>query len=132
MWDCWKSSWVGCGVFLFVALGVMVGCDDVAEQLEEAASEEESEDRFLEARIQAAELEIEQLTSLVETYYIQHSELPEELGELIEGEFSVLEEIPKDPWRNEYVYEVKGPREFVVFSKGADGEAGTEDDVRWE
>ena len=47
-----------------------------------------------------------------------------------------LENIPKDPWGNEYVYEYPGrnnPNSFDLSSVGPDGRAGTEDDVtNWE
>jgi len=41
-------------------------------------------------------------------------------------------EIPKDPWQNEYVYECPGknnPSSYDLLSMGPDGRAGTEDDI---
>lgn len=41
-------------------------------------------------------------------------------------------EIPKDPWQNEYVYECPGknnPSSYDILSMGPDGRAGTEDDI---
>ena len=41
-------------------------------------------------------------------------------------------EIPKDPWQNDYVYECPGknnPTGYDVYSMGPDGRAGTEDDI---
>jgi general secretion pathway protein G len=41
-------------------------------------------------------------------------------------------EIPKDPWQNEYVYECPGknnPSSYDLYSMGPDGRAGSEDDV---
>ena len=41
-------------------------------------------------------------------------------------------EIPKDPWGNDYVYECPGknnPTSYDLLSMGPDGRAGSEDDV---
>jgi general secretion pathway protein G len=41
-------------------------------------------------------------------------------------------EIPKDPWQNEYVYECPGKNNtssYDIVSMGPDGRAGTEDDI---
>jgi len=41
-------------------------------------------------------------------------------------------EIPKDPWGNDYVYECPGknnPSSYDLISMGPDGRAGSEDDV---
>jgi general secretion pathway protein G len=44
--------------------------------------------------------------------------------------------IPKDPWKNGYVYTFPGtqnPSMYDLFSMGPDGEEGTEDDIgNWE
>lgn len=39
--------------------------------------------------------------------------------------------IPKDPWRNPYIYRCPGEngRDFDIFSTGKDGKEGTEDDI---
>jgi len=41
------------------------------------------------------------------------------------------EEIPPDPWKNEYQYYYTGEsaRPFEIYSYGPDGEEGTEDDI---
>jgi len=45
-------------------------------------------------------------------------------------------EIPNDPWGNPYIYECPGknnPNGYDLYSSGADGQAGTEDDVtNWQ
>ena len=41
-------------------------------------------------------------------------------------------DIPKDPWGNDYVYECPGknnPSSYDLYSMGPDGRAGSEDDV---
>jgi general secretion pathway protein G len=45
---------------------------------------------------------------------------------------SLLEDVPKDPWGQEYKYRypaVKSKKPFDVYSVGPDGAEGTEDDV---
>lgn len=41
-------------------------------------------------------------------------------------------EIPMDPWGNPYQYELVGPEQFRIWSVGADGVDGTEDDISSE
>jgi general secretion pathway protein G len=47
-----------------------------------------------------------------------------------------LENLPKDPWQNEYIYEFPGkhnPNSYDIYSVGPDGRANTEDDIgNWE
>lgn len=47
-----------------------------------------------------------------------------------------LENIPKDPWQNEYIYESPGKHNasgFDIMSMGPDGRSGTEDDIgNWQ
>lgn len=38
-------------------------------------------------------------------------------------------DIPMDPWGNPYQYELAGPEDYRIWSMGADGVSGTEDDV---
>jgi hypothetical protein len=78
-----------------------------------------------------AEIEIKQLSNMVETYYLASSPrtLPAQLDELSSGENKLTEEVPKDPWGNPYIYVYTGERDFVIFSAGEDETAGTEDDI---
>jgi len=47
-----------------------------------------------------------------------------------------IENLPKDPWQNEFVYEFPGkhnPGSYDIMSLGPDGRAGTDDDIgNWE
>ncbi len=47
-----------------------------------------------------------------------------------------LENLPKDPWQNDYIYECPGKHNqsgFDVMSMGPDGRSGTEDDIgNWQ
>lgn len=43
-----------------------------------------------------------------------------------------MDNLPKDPWGNDYIYVIPGqknPKKFDVRSKGPDGQEGNEDDV---
>ncbi len=79
-----------------------------------------------------AETEIRQLEGVVNTFYLMSSpnRLPNSLDELTEGPRPLLEDPAVDPWGNPYIYVRHSNREFEIFSAGADGIEGTEDDVR--
>jgi general secretion pathway protein G len=38
-------------------------------------------------------------------------------------------DVPKDPWENDYQYEMDSPTRVRVYSLGPDGQAGTDDDI---
>jgi len=42
----------------------------------------------------------------------------------------VKDPIPMDPWGNPYGYELKSPKEYVIWSYGPDQQDGTDDDIR--
>ena len=76
------------------------------------------------AAVQQARLDIRQLSNQVDTFYLEASpkRLPESLSEL-------GADVPKDPWGNDYMYKKKSSTDYVIFSVGPDGQAGTLDDV---
>ncbi len=78
-----------------------------------------------------AQIEIKQLSNMVETYYLASSprSLPGSLEDLAEGANKLTEEVPKDPWGGDYIYTKKGNRDFTIHSAGPDGIEGNEDDV---
>ena len=107
----------------------------ITEAIEAAFSPEEESDSRDE--VDAGPYErwaatVAQLTQMVETYYMTHDELPEDLEALTEGDTPITEEIPDDPWGNDYIYEQEGERDFTIISKGEDGELGTELDLTSE
>lgn len=54
--------------------------------------------------------------------------MPEELSEI--APYLDPPQIPKDPWKNDYNYEVNEDGvTYKIYSSGKDGEKGTEDDV---
>ncbi len=83
------------------------------------------------ANERTAQMEINQLRQMVETYYMTNTpnQLPDNLEQLTEGHSPLTEEVPVDPWGNDYVYNRHGERDFEIYSPGADGVAGTELDV---
>lgn len=78
-----------------------------------------------------ARIEINQLSNLVEAYYLSSSprSLPDNLEQLAEGPSPLTENVPQDPWGNDYVYKKNSNRDFEIYSLGPDGAEGTEDDV---
>merc|ERR1711974_91372 len=60
-----------------------------------------------------AQIEIKQLSNMVETYYLASSprSLPNSLEDLAEGSSKLTEEVPKDPWGNDYIYTKSGSRD---------------------
>ena len=83
----------------------------------------------------AARATVQSVSEAVTAYYIGKKKMPTSLNQLVEGSDDdppVLdggEGALEDPWGNELKYEIKGKR-FVVISAGADGDFGTEDDIR--
>ena len=87
------------------------------------------------ANVTAAQASVKSISEAVTSYYIKNKKLPTDLNKLVEGSDDdppILEGgegVLVDPWDNEYKYEQKGKR-FYIISAGPDGEFGTEDDVR--
>lgn len=64
----------------------------------------------------------------LERYKQRHaSALPEELKELLGGDFTQL---PKDGWHQPFVYRKLNDTEHKLFSKGPDKIENTEDDIK--
>lgn len=96
--------------------------------------------RVSKSNIAAAKSQIKNFEGAIQQYKLDNSKYPEELKDLIENPgldswkkpYLSVKEIPKDPWGNEYQYnapaqEAEG-RDFEVFSYGADGGPGGEDE----
>lgn len=54
---------------------------------------------------------------------------PADLADPIKWTGPYYNDIPPDPWQNEYVYEWLGPNQYRVYSAGPDGQIGTDDDI---
>lgn len=80
------------------------------------------------ARIDRAKLDIQNIQGGMKLYYTRNGKYPDTasgLNALVQGR--MLEEAPKDPWGNEYVYLNEGGKP-VIMSYGADGTQGGEDE----
>ncbi len=86
------------------------------------------------SRVTTATADIEAILRVAEAIYTESGRYPESIEDMIDAKdpegrsySATLDEYPKDPWGNEYVYEIldDGP---VVTCYGADGEPGGEKD----
>jgi general secretion pathway protein G len=78
------------------------------------------------ARRDRASLDIKNIQGAMKLYYTKKGKYPDTasgLGALVEAQ--ALEQMPKDPWNNDYVYINEGGKP-VIISYGADGTAGGE------
>jgi general secretion pathway protein G len=86
-----------------------------------------------EARLTKAQTDTKSIADQVRMYRAKVGKLPQSLEALTEKNdkgFSYLEELPKDPWGNDYtLMEGNGPQDWEVLSAGPDGSMNTEDDV---
>ena len=85
------------------------------------------------AKEQIAHANAVNIAQQVKMYYVNNGKLPSTLSVLAEKDEkgrSLLEELPKDPWGNDYELKPGDRRDdWEVFSWGPDGSAGTEDDI---
>ncbi|MEQ8955025.1 MAG: type II secretion system major pseudopilin GspG [Gammaproteobacteria bacterium] len=83
----------------------------------------------------AATAELATLEAALDMYRLDVGEYPDSLDGLMSNDSGraswngpyLRREVPNDPWDNEYYYEADG-REFTLFSYGADGQRGGQDD----
>ena len=87
------------------------------------------------ARRQAAWAQAANLKTSIAQFEMDVGRLPRNLNELViegdeawPGPFLDSEEVPNDPWGNEYHMEIRGKR-IRVTSPGPDGQLGTDDDL---
>jgi general secretion pathway protein G len=86
------------------------------------------------AQRDAALSQISTLEASLDTYRLDVGEYPDSLDGLMRNDSDraswngpyLRRDVPKDPWGNDYVYDVNG-REFTLISYGADGSQGGED-----
>lgn len=86
-----------------------------------------------EARLTKAQTDVRLIADGVRSYRAKNGKLPESLEVIAtkdERGRSELEELPKDPWGNDYILrEGDRPGDWEVISWGPDGSEGTEDDI---
>lgn len=93
---------------------------------------------------EAAKAQVQQLETALRSYYGDMGRYPatdEGLKALIEnpdgsanwaGPYLEKNQVPKDPWKNDYIYKCPGtrkPDDFDLSSKGQDGQEETADDI---
>lgn len=87
------------------------------------------------AKLRAADAEVQRLSMAVDEFYLDNGRPPKELRELVEkpGDASnwngpyVNDSNLQDPWENDYQYRYPGEhRSFDIWSYGADGSPGGE------
>ncbi|MEN8150941.1 MAG: type II secretion system protein GspG [Planctomycetota bacterium] len=80
----------------------------------------------------AAREQMKEFRKALEFFNLETGDYPETRQALTEprmdSDVGTMNSIPADPWGEAYVY-CLDDGEVVLFSKGADGVAGTEDDV---
>jgi general secretion pathway protein G len=78
------------------------------------------------AKRDRAELDIKNIQNALKLYYTKKGAYPD-TGTGLKGlvDMQALEQLPRDPWNNEYVYMNEGGKP-VIISYGADGTSGGE------
>ncbi len=83
------------------------------------------------ANIDLAGTQLKNIKGMVETYRVYYKKFPEKLEDLVNTPdgTKMIEEIPKDPWGNDYIYERSGNKSVKIFSAGPDGTPNNDDDI---
>jgi general secretion pathway protein G len=91
---------------------------------------------LLKGKNTAARSQIEEFEKAIQLYYMEFARYPETLDELtsesMEGsEEPFLEDIPLDPWDEEYIYDPQGgtKKRYLIVSMGEDRALDTDDDI---
>lgn len=91
------------------------------------------------AKRDTANVQIKNISDAIELYKIKFSRYPttaeglNALSKPPEGKKALMDAIPKDPWQQDYLYVAPGQHnsgKFDLYSKGPDGIADSEDDVK--
>ncbi|MBK8012369.1 MAG: type II secretion system major pseudopilin GspG [Deltaproteobacteria bacterium] len=94
---------------------------------------------FDDTSIKTAELQIKKFSEALDLYRIKYGRYPTtaEGLQMLEkppgNKPGLIESIPKDPWNNDYLYISPGqrnPAKYDLQSKGKDGAADTDDDIK--
>jgi len=91
-------------------------------------------DQSDQARVEAAKIQIASFKDTITTYRINTGKFPNTLQDLVTNESGakgwrqLLEEIPQDPWNNDYQFRLAPEtfNKFEIVSYGADGQPGGE------
>ena len=78
-----------------------------------------------ESGVAAAQAQIKNFKSAVVAYRLKYRKMPGSLNDLLP--FMDAQQIPKDPWNNDYTFKSEGGSDFEIISFGADGSPGGSD-----
>lgn len=80
------------------------------------------------SNVSAAKAQIKNFETALIAYKLKFKRFPDRLEELVnnQGNINFLngKTIPKDPWNNDYQYQMQGSSQYVITSYGADGSPG--------
>lgn len=79
------------------------------------------------ATIESTKSQMRNIEAAINAFRLENRRLPETLDELV-GEDGLLDadEVPRDAWDNDFLYEPQGSKEYELISWGADGVEGGE------
>ena len=90
---------------------------------------------LFQSRKGTAEAQMSNLKTAIDNFKMQEKRLPNSLEELTEppegSPYSYMEEIPMDPWGQEYEYKQLSKGKYELVCAGEDQEMGTDDDIKW-
>lgn len=77
-----------------------------------------------------AKTQLSSIKGNIEAYRLYYRKMPEKLDDLVNtpDNRKIIEEVPEDPWGNQYVFEKSGNK-IKLYSSGSDGLPNTEDDI---
>ena len=85
------------------------------------------------AKINITRTKISQVESAVKRYYLDFSDYPDSMKDLVNpgsGRPAYVKKAPKDDWNRELIYKrSSGDTPFVIYSMGPDGVKGNKDDI---
>lgn len=76
----------------------------------------------------AAKAQIDTISKGLDTFYVKHREMPDNLEALVEEEYLKADQL-LDPWKKPFTYEVVSARKFSLCSAGENKQPGDEDDI---
>ena len=85
------------------------------------------------AKINITRTKISQVESAVKRYYLDFSNYPDSMKDLVNpgsGRPPYVKKAPQDDWKRDLIYKrSSGDTPFVIYSMGPDGVKGNQDDV---
>ncbi|MDJ0974860.1 MAG: type II secretion system protein GspG [Planctomycetota bacterium] len=88
---------------------------------------------LFESEQDTATIQMDRIAQAIDLYRLREKSVPDSLDQLTQedektGE-AYIDNIPQDPWGNEYDYRPDGKRKFFLSSAGPDGQLDTDDDI---